>query len=82
MIPNGTAESGGANTPSRTKLEQEIDKSFSQPWQIYRIAMHEKGGLDIAADMSWKYSTKQLYQMLEVLDVYDALKEQAKPKTK
>ena len=79
MIPN-TSESGSQTT--RTKLEQEIDKSFSQPWQIYRIAMHEKGGLDIAADMSWKYSTKQLYQMLEVLDVYDALKEQAKPKTK
>jgi len=44
--------------------------------------MHEKGGLDIAADMSWKYSTKQMYQMLEQLDVYDALKEQAIAKSK
>ena len=39
--------------------------------------MHEKGGLDIAADMGWKYSTKQLYDMLEQLDVYDSLKKQA-----
>jgi hypothetical protein len=44
--------------------------------------MHEKGGLDIAADMSWKYSTKQLYAFLEMLDVYDALKEQAIVKSK
>jgi hypothetical protein len=44
--------------------------------------MHEKGGLDIAADMSWKYSTKDLYRMLETLDVYDALKEQAIAKSK
>lgn len=39
--------------------------------------MHEKGGLDIAADMSWKYSTKQLYNMIEQLDVYDSVKKQA-----
>ena len=39
--------------------------------------MHEKGGLDIAADMDWKYSTKDLYNMLETLDVYDSLKKQA-----
>lgn len=44
--------------------------------------MHEKGGLDIAADMSWKYSTKQLYKMLEQLDAYDALKEEAIAKSK
>lgn len=44
--------------------------------------MHEKGGLDIAADMGWKYSTKQLYDMLEQLDVYDSLKKQAIDKEK
>ena len=44
--------------------------------------MHEKGGLDIAADMSWKYSTKDLYNMLEVLDIYDSLKKQATDREK
>lgn len=44
--------------------------------------MHDKGGLDIAADMGWKYSTKQLYDMLEQLDVYDSLKKQAIDKEK
>jgi hypothetical protein len=58
-------------------LEEEIDEKFSQSWQVYRIAMHDKGGLDIAADMNWKYSTKQLYNMLEQLDVYDSLNKQA-----
>lgn len=39
--------------------------------------MHEKGGLEIAADMSTKYSTKQLFDFLEMLDVYDSLHKQA-----
>lgn len=38
--------------------------------------MHEKGGLEIASQMDTKYSTRQLYKMLELLDVYDALQEQ------
>lgn len=67
-------ESGEA---PKTRLDKEIEDKFSQPWQLYRIAMHDKGGLDIAADMSWKYSTKQLYDFLEMLDVYDSLKKQA-----
>lgn len=61
----------------QSPLEKEIDKTFSQSWQVYRIAIHEKGGLELAAEMSWKYSTKQLYNMLEQLDVYDSLKKQA-----
>lgn len=61
----------------KSRIDKEIDEKFSQPWQIYRIAMHDKGGLDIAADMTWKYSTKALYNMLEQLDVYDSLKKQA-----
>jgi len=40
--------------------------------------MHEKGGLELAAEMGWKYSTKQLYDMLEMLDVHDALTKQAR----
>ena len=39
--------------------------------------MHEKAGLELAAEMSWKYSTKQLYAMLELLDVHDSLTKQA-----
>lgn len=27
------------------------------------------------AEMEWKYSTRQLYDMLEVIDVHDSLKE-------
>ena len=72
MIDKSIDKSVSGNA-GQTSLEKEIDRTFSQPWQIYRIAMHEKGGLDIAADMSWKYNTKQLYQMLELLDVYDSL---------
>lgn len=60
-----------------TKLEKEIDSTFSQHWSIYRIAMHEKGGLDLAAEMEWKYSTRQMLKLLELLDVYDSLNQQA-----
>lgn len=44
--------------------------------------MHEKGGLDLAAEMSTKYNTKQLFDMLEMLDIYDSLKKQAIDKAK
>lgn len=44
--------------------------------------MHEKGGLDLAIEMSWKYSLKQLYDMLELLDVHDALTKQAVDKAR
>ena len=61
-------------------MEKEIDKTFSQHWSIYRIAMHEKGGLELAAEMDWKYSTRQLLKLIELLDVHDALLQQAKNK--
>lgn len=63
-----------------TQLEKEIDKNFSQPWNIYRIAMHEKGGLELASEMDWKYSTRQMLKLLELLDVHDSLLQQAKNK--
>lgn len=44
--------------------------------------MHEKGGLEIAAEMDWKYSTRQLLKMLEMFDVYDSIKQQAVEKAK
>lgn len=44
--------------------------------------MHEKGSLELAMEMDWKYSTKQLYNMLEMLDVHDALHQQAVNKIK
>lgn len=40
--------------------------------------MHEKGGLELAAEMEWKYSTRQMLKLLELLDVHDALLQQAK----
>ncbi len=65
-----------------TNLEREIDKTFSQHWTIYRIAMHEKGGLELASEMDWKYSTRQLLKLIELLDIHDALAEQARNKAK
>lgn len=77
MNSNESAVSGKAPP---TPLEKEIDRTFSQSWSVYRIAMHEKGGLELAAEMEWKYSTRQLLKMIEVLDVYDSLDKQARDK--
>jgi hypothetical protein len=44
--------------------------------------MHEKGGMELALKMSTTYSTRQLYDVIEMLDVHDALLEQAKNKAK
>ena len=64
-------------------LEKEVQETFSGSWQIYRIAFHEKGGLDIASEfLADKKSGRVLFDLLEYLDVYDALKEQALQKQK
>jgi len=42
--------------------------------------MHEKGGLTLAAEMEWKYSTRQLLKMIEMLDIHDSLEKQARDK--
>lgn len=44
--------------------------------------MHEKGGMELALAMSSQYSTKQLYDILEMLDVHDCMVEQAREKEK
>jgi len=44
--------------------------------------MHPKGGMELALKMSSCYSAKQMYDVLEMLDVYDALLEQEKAKIK
>lgn len=44
--------------------------------------MHPKGGMDMALKMSTHYSTRQMYDVLEMLDVHDALLEQEKAKIK
>jgi hypothetical protein len=75
-------ESNVSGKVAPTPLEKEIDSKFSQSWQVYRIAMHDKGSLELAMEMSWKYSTKGLYDMLELLDVHDALTQQAVNKAK
>lgn len=79
MTPSGSTASGKAPP---TNLEKEIDSKFSQSWSIYRIAMHEKGGLEMAAEMEWKYSTRQMLKLIELLDVYDSLNQQAINKAK
>ena len=45
--------------------------------EIFRVATHELGGLHLIADMETKYSTKQLYDMLEIIEVHDTLKKLA-----
>lgn len=42
--------------------------------------MHPRGGMELALKMSTHYSTRQLYDVIEMLDVYDALLEQGKNK--
>lgn len=54
-----------------------MEEKFSQPWEIYRVSTHKLGGLHLVADMSTKYSTSQLFDFLEVLDVYDAIAKEA-----
>lgn len=44
--------------------------------------MHPKGGIDLALKMSTCYSTRQLLDVIEMLDVYDALLEQERLKNK
>jgi hypothetical protein len=44
--------------------------------------MHEKGSVDMALKMSTHYSYRQMLDLIEMLDVYDALLEQAKNKNK
>lgn len=44
--------------------------------------MHEKGSLELAAEMDWKYSTRQMLKFLEFLDVYDSLNKQASERAK
>ena len=41
------------------------------------MATHELGGLHMVADMQTKYSAKQLFDMLEILDVHDSIKKAA-----
>ena len=60
-----------------SSLERQVQKDFSQRWEIYRVATHELGGIHLVAEMEYKYSTRQLMDMLEVLDVHDALKDNA-----
>lgn len=44
--------------------------------------MHKKGGLELALAMSTSYSTKQLYDILEMLDVSDTIEKMAIDKQK
>lgn len=37
------------------------------------MATHKLGGLELVAAMSSVYSTSQLFDFIEVLDVYDAV---------
>lgn len=63
-----------------TAIEKEIQEQFSQRWELFRIATHELGGVHLLAEMEYKYSTRQLYDILEVLDTHDALKKIAHEK--
>ena len=61
----------------QTKIEKEVEEKFSQDWRIYRVATHKLGGIHLVADMKTKYTIKDLYDMLEIMDVYDSLYQNA-----
>lgn len=63
-------------------MEREIQEKFSQRWEIYRVATHPLGGLHFVPLMSTTYSTKNLFDMLENLDVYDTFQKMAVDKQK
>lgn len=46
------------------------------------MATHELGGIHLIRDMKCIYTTKDLYDMLETLDVHDTLKKIAFDKAK
>lgn len=58
-------------------MEKDLEEKFSLPWQIYRVATHELGGLHLVKEMKTKYTISDLYDMLEMLDVHDTLKKLA-----
>jgi len=58
----------------KSAVEKQIEEEFSLPWQIYRVATHELGGLHLIKEMKTKYTVSDLYDMLEMLDAHDALK--------
>lgn len=62
--------------------EKQIQEEFSQRWEVYRIVTHELGGLHLLPLFDTTYSTKQLYDLLEVCDVHDAIKKTAYEKAK
>ena len=62
------------SVPPPSKIEKEISEKFNQRWEIYRVATHELGGLHLIADMRTRYTLRDLYNMLEVLDVHDSMK--------
>lgn len=64
--------------PTKSKAEKEIEENFSLPWQIYRVATHKLGGLHLIGEFSTHRTLKDLYDMLEVIDVYDTLQEDAR----
>lgn len=60
-----------------------MQEKFSGSWLIFRVSAHEKGGLDLATKfMSDKLSIRTLFNTIEMLDVYDALKKQAEDRQK
>jgi hypothetical protein len=44
--------------------------------------MHPKGGMELALKMSTHYSTRQMLDVIEMLDAYDALLEQERVRLK
>ena len=63
-------------------MEKQIEEQFSQDWAIYRVVTHELGGLHMLPLFESTYSTKQLYDLLEVCDVHDSIKKMAYDKAK
>lgn len=64
-------------------FEKDLTDRFSQNWMIYRVVTHHKlGGLDMLPRFKTQYTYKDLLDMVEVVEAYDAVREKAVEKAK
>jgi len=59
-------------------FEKDLTDRFSQNWLIYRVVTHsELGGLELLPLFKSQYTYKDLLDMVEMIEAYDAVKEKA-----
>lgn len=64
-------------------FEKDLTDRFSQSWLIYSVVTHpDLGGLDMLPKFKTEYTYKDLLDMYEMVEAYDAVKEKAIEKAK